>query len=147
MRSYSAGSSERTTEAQACAKANYGAKPWLVVLDIDPDSLGRLRARYRAQLASAGCSAQLQRLREGLARRSPRSAQSLATKQRKAAPDQCATLYRDLGVRLAYQHERGIISVGINPLRCPQVRVGGGTSSALERERPRSGTFHGVAPR
>lgn len=39
------------TPAQAGAKARYSAKPRLVVLDIDPNSLGRLRARFREQLA------------------------------------------------------------------------------------------------
>lgn len=39
------------TPAQAGAKARYSAKPRLVVLGIDPDALGRLRARFRAQLA------------------------------------------------------------------------------------------------
>ena len=55
------------------------------------------------------------------------SAQNLAKKLRKATSDQRAALYRGLGVWLTYDYERGVISVECNPLRCTQVRVGGGT--------------------
>ncbi len=44
------------TPAQRNAKAKFSAKPRLVVLGMDPDSLGRLRARYRRQLAQPGAA-------------------------------------------------------------------------------------------
>ncbi len=44
--------STTTTDAQARAKARFSAKPRLTVLDIHPDTLGRLRARFRAQASA-----------------------------------------------------------------------------------------------
>jgi len=76
-------------------------------------------------------------------------ARSLAAALASATDTQRQQLYEALGLQIEYDSSEKLVHGSITALANVGVkpRVGGGTSSALQRERTRSGTFHSLSPR
>jgi site-specific DNA recombinase len=95
----------------------------------------RLRDERELQAATPG-----ERLSKAEIRRPVLALWDIASVLATADPKDKAEIYRELDVQVAYDPAKRLVSVTAGP--CTTARVGGGTSSVVNRERSRLRSFH-----